>query len=339
MALPEASKRWLEQHPELTVTKSMTRRHDNHDYSDRSIYHIVLCIQDRLPVLGSLHAPDASHKKAYIVPTRDGQLVEQCWNDIPKHRPEIKILALQIMPDHLHSVIFVEKKMPCHLGQVINGFKAGLRKTLREYYEAQPRTARTEKTKPSWNWEKGYFDTILRFQGQLEKMISYVHDNPQRLWIKREHPEFFTLKKTTILDGEQIQMMGNFFLLHAPLKAVVQCSRKITEEQLSQQLEQFMKLSQEGYVLISACISPGEKLIMKTAFALKHKMIILLENGFSPLEKPSGRQFDACKEGNLLLIAPWEHHNERRKITREQCLALNALAHKIAESKASPESR
>lgn len=338
MALPEASKRWLEQHPELTVTKSMKRRHDDHDYSDRCIYHIVLCVQNRLPVFGSLHAPDANHAKAYIVPTRDGQLVEQCWNDIPKHRPEIKILALQIMPDHLHGVIFVEKKMPYHLGQVISGFKTGLRKALRYYYEAQPRTARTAQVVPvtysSWQWEKGYYDTILRFQGQLEKMISYVHENPQRLWIKREHPEFFTIKKTAILDDCQAQMMGNYFLLNAPLKAVVQCSRKITEEQLSQELERFTKLSHEGYVLVSACISPGEKRIMKAAFDLGHKMIILLENGFSPLEKPSGRQFDACKEGNLLLIAPWEHHNERRKITREQCLALNTLAHKIAESQA-----
>ena len=333
MALPETSKRWLEQHPELKVVQSMKRRHDDHDYSDRCIYHIVLCVENRIPILGSLNAPDTNHKRAYIVPTSDGRLVEQCWNGITRHRPEIKILAFQLMPDHIHSVVFVERKMPYHLGHVINGFKTAVRKALRDYYEAQPRTAQTEQTSPStmpsWHWEKGYYDTILRFQGQLKKMISYVHDNPQRLWIKREHPEHLTVKHNVFIDGTSVQVMGNLFLLNTPLKKVVQCSRRITEEQLSCEKERMLNLSKEGYVLVSACISPGEKQIMKAAFDLGGKQIIILENGFSPMQKPAGRQFDACKEGKLLLVAPWEHHNERRKITREQCLALNALAQKI----------
>jgi hypothetical protein len=59
------------------------------------------------------------------------------------------------------------------------------------------------------------------------------------------------------------------------------------------------------------------------------RRIALLENGFAPMQKPSGQRFDACSEGRLLLVAPWEHHNEQRAITREQCLALNRLADEI----------
>lgn len=53
---------------------------------------------------------------------------------------------------------------------------------------------------------------------------------------------------------------------------------------------------------------------------------VLVENGFTPLTKPKGEQFEACSEGRLLLLAPWPHHNEKRKITASQCQALNLMA-------------
>ena len=59
---------------------------------------------------------------------------------------------------------------------------------------------------------------------------------------------------------------------------------------------------------------------------------ILIENGFSPFQKPSGRQFEACSQGRLLLVAPWPHHDDYRKITRAQCDALNALARHISNN-------
>jgi hypothetical protein len=56
-----------------------------------------------------------------------------------------------------------------------------------------------------------------------------------------------------------------------------------------------------------------------------YRVIWVRENGFPPLYKPTGRAFDACSEGCLLMISPWEYHTERRTISREQCLKLNRL--------------
>ena len=41
---------------------------------------------------------------------------------------------------------------------------------------------------------------------------------------------------------------------------------------------------------------------------------------------------EACARGQLLLLSPWEHHNERTTISRHQCLTLNDLARLICES-------
>lgn len=65
---------------------------------------------------------------------------------------------------------------------------------------------------------------------------------------------------------------------------------------------------------------------------LKGNIILLRENGFPKLYKPSGEAFDACAKGVLLQISPWEFHYERRVITREQCLHLNAMAERIADN-------
>ena len=65
--------------------------------------------------------------------------------------------------------------------------------------------------------------------------------------------------------------------------------------------------------------------------------IVLVENGFAPLAKPRGKRFDACAQGRLLLLAPWEHHNERRRIKEYQCRNLNAMAAAICTATRQPQ--
>ena len=70
---------------------------------------------------------------------------------------------------------------------------------------------------------------------------------------------------------------------------------------------------------------------MREAMNCGYRLILLRENGFSPLYKPSGEAFDACSEGRLLQVSPWEYHMQRRIISREQCLFLNRLAEYLAQ--------
>ena len=38
-----------------------------------------------------------------------------------------------------------------------------------------------------------------------------------------------------------------------------------------------------------------------------------------------------CAAGKLLILAPWQHHNERLTIRCDQCLELNTMAHTICQ--------
>lgn len=87
-----------------------------------------------------------------------------------------------------------------------------------------------------------------------------------------------------------------------------------------------------GAVLVSPCISEGEREIARRAFAAGARVVTLANKGFSPLYKPGGKLFDACAAGNLLMLAPanWPHLPGEKRMTREDACALNRLAQLIA---------
>ena len=61
-----------------------------------------------------------------------GEAVEACWEAIARFYPQVRVLAKRVMPDHFHGILWVKEPLPCHLGQVIKGFKTGCNKVARE---------------------------------------------------------------------------------------------------------------------------------------------------------------------------------------------------------------
>lgn len=316
----ERRRQWWQQHAHdgYQVNRSMKRRNAWHDYHSRCIYMITLAVENRKPVLGELCASDSTHSTPWVHPSDLGKRVLNCWHEISTHYPDVRLIGIQLMPDHLHGVLFITRQIPYHLGTVVNGFKAGCNAASRELLGTTL-------------WEEGYHDRILIDEGQLETMLHYLHDNPRRLWTKQHHPEFFTIQQDITIGDTQVAIAGNQFLLDHPFKVVVQCSRSInTDDAIAHEVNRYMAKVRDGAILVSACISPCEKAVMRDAFQAEVKEIVLLENGFSPLWKPGGQQFDACARGQLLFVAPWPYHSEKKKITRDQCLQLNNLATTIA---------
>ena len=313
MPLSESKRQWLDAHPELGRHQSMKRRHDHHDYQSPCIYMITLVVKGRRPLLGTVCGPDDSHPQPWLNPSPLGDRISRCWREIPQFYPQVRLLALQLMPDHLHGIIHVTDRLPRHLGHVINGFKVGCN-----------RVAHEQSLSPLW--EEGYNDRILQGKSQLNAMFRYLQDNPRRLWIKRNNPEFFKTQQDITIGDHSVTVMGNRFLLDSPNKVAVKCSRKMTKQEIEHTVTRCLMMAQRGAVLVSPRISPGEKAVMDMVQAAGFPFIQLLENGFSPMWKPGGEMFEACASGQVLFIAPWAYHTDRHTITRDQCNHLNDLA-------------
>ena len=340
---------------------SMKRRKPWHNYYRRGTYMLTLVVEGRHPVLGRLHTPAASAAGSYIELTALGRLIRD--EEIPKisaHYKMVEVWKLCIMPDHIHMIVRITEDLPKgkHLGHIIAGFKGGCSRawwrTTAPSANAQgvvaaatttAATAATAATPPAASaaggpslFERGYNDLILLEDGELDNWKHYLDDNPRRLSIKRLVPDYFTTLNYRDIAEWHCQLVGNSFLLDIPQKVAVIAHGGYTDQEFAAYREQWLACGEAGGVLVSAAIAKREKAVMREAMNRGYRLILVRENGFPSLYKPAGESFDACSEGRLLQVCPWEYHMERRTISREQCLELNRLVEYISHGCSSADS-
>lgn len=265
----------------------------------------------------------------------------------------VKVWKFCIMPDHIHMIVRITEDLPegKHLGHIVAGFKGGCSRTWWRMTEPRtnaqgvetattPAATAPAATTPAASaagsaaglpslFEAGYNDLILLDDGQLDNWKHYLDDNPRRLAIKRQHPDLFTTLNYADIGEWHCQLVGNRFLLDIPQKVAVIVHGAYTDKDYADYREKWLACGEAGSILVSAAIATREKEVMREAMNRGYRMILVRENGFPPLYKPSGESFDACSEGRLLQVSPWEYHMKRRIISREQCLKLNRLVEDI----------
>ena len=332
---------------------TMKRRKPWHDYCRKGTYMLTLVVEGRRPLLGRLIIPAGEPTgvvalSAAVVPTRAasaaGSYIEltplgktirdEEIQKISAIYKTVKVWKLCIMPDHIHMIVRINEDLPKgkHLGHIVAGFKGGCSRAwwrmTRPCADAQGIEAAAGS--PSL-FESGYNDLILLDDGQLDNWKRYLDDNPRRLAIKRLHPAFFTTLNYTDIGEWHCQLVGNSFLLDIPQKVAVIVHRAYSDQDFADYRKKWLACGEAGGILVSAAIATREKEVMREAMNLGYRLILVRENGFPPLYKPAGESFDACSDGRLLQVSPWEYHMERRRISREQCLMLNRLVDEIVK--------
>lgn len=360
---------------------SMNRRRVGHDYRERRLYLITMTVEGRGPLFGRLvgeaaGAPEAAEARVELTPL--GQRVQEEWFAVTAHHPEVTAVSLQLMPDHLHCILFVEQAMQEHLGAIIRGFKTSTNKAYRQLVLGQEAEAAAppphsqqaalaashsapaalsaptpsvgcaaavpqrkrdrshESREHGLLWSPGYNDHILSNQGELDRWRHYLADNPRRLFLRRQFPDLFRVSFGLRIGPFCCSAVGNRFLLGYPQRKQVQCSTHFYEEDIQKAVAGYMAAARGGAVLVSPAISEGEKRTMRTAFDARLPLILITADGLGSYSKPGGAFFDACAEGRLLILSPFEHTNRKVKLTRQMCMQMNELARIIAEAAAPP---
>ena len=313
------------------------------------IYHITLTVPSRQPLLGKLVIPDNDPSQARVERTALGNAVIDELYVMCKHYPAIRIFQFCLMPDHLHAVIQVTRVMDTSIRSVIRGYWQGVKKLGRAYTLAVSSELNSEATNKgatnqgttdqgsdSWAFpiftERPFIRPLSR-RGQLRAMMHYVQMNPQRLATKRMMPGFFRVQKGIEIAGRSFDGVGNVALLHAMQYDVVHVHSiwvKAAERGDSQPLRDYMNScvlkARKGVVMVSPFISPDEKRVQNVLLEEKLSFILLADNGFRDYYKPTDALFDACAEGRVLILSPWQYDADKRHITRNDCVALNEMA-------------
>ena len=300
------------------------------------IYHITFVVTGRQPLLGELAI---DHDEPRCLPTDLGRAISHDLDEIQQRRPYVRLLAKQLMPDHIHVLLYVTEDCSVSIKERARGMRQGWRQIATtvsidpqmpsaEEYKQMPKggtqmpSAEEYKQMPKGVtqmpdtgthqplFETPFFRTLAH-KGQLDTMIQYIHDNPRRAMLKQQNPDLFTLRRDTRVGELCFTSLGNLFLLDYPEKQPIICSRTLSEQQITAQQTDALYQAKNGCITVTAAISPGERQIARAVREAGAPLIILLKDGFpkagDPHEKyykPGGVYFEACAAGRLLLLEP-----------------------------------
>ncbi len=324
------------------VQHNRLRRMETHDYTSSCIYLITVTTEGRQRLLGTLVGDSAA--TAAIEPTPLGAYVAEAFRQTAvettkKTGCRVQVLHYQIMPDHFHGILYVRDTLPADyaLGKIVAAWKSACTHALWASLSASfsaPHLSAENKTKPLFS--RGFNDRILFRRGQLKTWVAYLDDNPRRLWLKWHFPD--RLRKvydfTAGTKGHRYTAVGNTFLVTHPERLQVRCHRNLTEEQIQQEVEKYLREAHRGTVLVSPFISPAEKAVFEACYRERLPMIHIVNRGLDgKFNYPSGRDLSGCSDGFLLVLAPYADYSAETaaaRITRAQCLDMNAYAADLA---------
>lgn len=300
---------------------------------------ITLVVRDRLPILGTL-GTDVKNPSIELSDT--GRIVAEEWEKTvliqQAHERKIRLIAQSVMPDHWHGVIAVDEPMDKSLGAIVQATKSAI--TARWWrlsgVELSPssadriRTMSTFRREEYYSCNKGaaplfdanYDDSIALREGQEEAMIHYVLDNPRRAILRRAYPQLFEKRLHIEIAGQDYAAYGNLFLLKWGWKVPVKCHRwRMVGNQrdynthyeqsaeFASQLDELKRQAAGGALLVTPAISKGEQIVRNMCLDQHIPLILLQKEPIEPYWKPEQRRFDACAEGLLLILAPWQLEN------------------------------
>lgn len=308
-------------------------------------------------------------KSARCELTELGRAVEECWEAIPQFYPQVQIICKQVMPDHFHGILWVKEPLGCHLGQVIKGFKIGCNRAARRLCPdllAEGAGLFAEGFQDSILFHEGQLAKMIAYlkanplrlaiKRALPGLFTVVRGVRVQLSARVQLSPI--ISAITGLPTLHFSAIGNRALLERPM-VQVQCSRryfgykripkpgggmKIARDSAWNPIADFaspeyerlhsrlLAAARHGLVLISPCISDGEREIAREALAEGLPLVTMQNKGFSKMEKPTGRYFDACAAGRLLVLAPaaWPYTPGYKPMARHEATAMNRLCQWIA---------
>ncbi len=88
-------------------------------------------------------------------------MAEKCWFEIPQHFPFVKLWEFVVMPNHIHGIIEIAKKIT-----------------------------------PDWGWQPRFYDHIIRDEKSYGRISNYIINNP----LKWNKDKFYKNDNNTVME-------------------------------------------------------------------------------------------------------------------------------------------
>ena len=146
------------------------------DYRQPGYYHITICTKDRRPILCSIHQNGLD---AEVIPTEIGRIIQENWNHLHLHFPNVQTDYFCMMPNHIHGIIVIEPSQQGQsksLEEIVRGFKSVTTRAYNKLVSAQQKNTL---------WQASFYDEIIRNDQMLLEVRKYIYGNPSK-WLEDE---------------------------------------------------------------------------------------------------------------------------------------------------------
>ncbi|HEV7669699.1 MAG TPA: transposase [Thermoanaerobaculia bacterium] len=123
-----------------------------------------------------------------------GEVAAACWAEMPHHFSNVVADIQVVMPNHVHGIVTIEsgtfrfaKPFDPAAPRIASG---SLPAIVRSYKAAVSRRINALRENPAGQvWQRNYYEHIVRDQGSLEAIRTYIRDNPLAWTTDPENPE------------------------------------------------------------------------------------------------------------------------------------------------------
>ena len=159
------------------ISKRKNLRLKYYDYSQKGLYFITICCQNRKCLFGRI-----TNDRMQLYPA--GSMIEEWYFELENKFPDSKCKDFIVMPNHFHCIIELKGRhlgLPLH--EIIQWFKT---MTTNNYI-------RNVKSN-NWQrfdgklWQRNYYEHIIRDEISHNTIVEYIKYNPER-WLLDKYYE------------------------------------------------------------------------------------------------------------------------------------------------------
>ncbi len=142
----------------------------NYDYSRKGLYFVTICTHKRECFFGKI--VDKQMQQSEI-----GKIAHQYFEDISIYYPHIEVLAMVIMPNHVHGLLYFTEGashdeqistfghvVPQSLSVIINQYKGAVTKYVNRH-------------NIRFKWQVRFHDSIVWDEKHCQNVIQYIESN------------------------------------------------------------------------------------------------------------------------------------------------------------------
>ena len=131
-----------------------------------------------------------------MILNESGKIAENILLEIPNHFDDVKLYEHVIMPNHVHGIVIIDSD------DVGNAYmrslpydrtKMKLSKIVQQYKAAV--TCKINQIHNEFNWQKSFYDHIIRNDKSLHRIRKYIHYNALKWEYDQENQNEIPLKQ------------------------------------------------------------------------------------------------------------------------------------------------